>query len=594
MRCAWGMVLALLILGAGPPPSDKLWSREDRDAKAEGLRLYDSGAFTQAIPFFDAVLTRHPRDLDSRRKRGACFLQIDQPERALADFDAVIGYDAGYPGAWTNRGNALLMLNQNEPALEAFQTAISAYQAGIYLPRQRVAPYAGLGEAFYQLGRFDLSFQAYDMVVRLDPRNLIGMRGRMRALVAQGQPGGGAPRTGDREQVRPAPADGPIFRGSTLAAQGRNDEALADFNQALQNDPSDPLLWKNRGGLLVRMGRAEEALRDLNEAIRLDPKLASAYQNRGAAYNCLSQYEKAAKDLEEAIRLDPKSVGAHNNLGLALSALGSADRAVLEFSEAIRLGASNASVFVNRGLAYERLGVVDASARDFTDALRHDSQSSLAREGLRRLQKAEVAQTPERSGGEMSMPLPSSPVESIVSHAVELQAAGDLPGAIRGFSEAIQRETTRADSYASRAQARLMAGENGGGDDARDFITLSRWASPSSASVAILGALAYRREGRMGEAERLLDEALANTPPDRWPYPALLYLRGRLDATGMMARAGSESQKAEAQALIGLSLGLAGDREGAAEPLRRAVSDRQVVSGSKIVEVADAALKQIE
>jgi tetratricopeptide (TPR) repeat protein len=342
------------------------------------------------------------------------------------------------------------------------------------------------------------------------------------------------------------------------------------------------------------MGRAEEALRDLNEAIRLNPKLASAYQNRGAAYNCLQQYEKAAQDLEKAVKLDPENVGAHNNLGLALSALGKPDQAVLELSEAIRLGASNAAVFVNRGLAYERLGVTDASAKDFTEALRHDPRSSLAREGLARLERRDRPPTPAPSGSEMAMPLFGPSFEETLGRSDALLVSGDVKGAVLGYSEAIAKGPNRAEGYSRRALARLMVGENGGGDDARSFLEKGRWAAPESAEVAILGVLADRREGRMGEAERLIDEALANTPADRWPYPALLYLRGRLDKAGLLASAGSEAQKAEAEALVGLSLGLAGDRQGAIEPLRSAVKRLPKDSGSMIVAVAKAALGQIE
>lgn len=598
MRHGWAVLAAVLALGASPRPlpNDKLWSRDDEQAKTEARRLYDAGAYAHALPLYNAVLARHPRDIDCRRHRGVCYLQTNQPALALEDFDTLVGQDAGWPEGWTNRGNALLMLGRNEQALEAFQTAIEAHRWWSFRISTRAwaAPYAGLGEAFYQLGRLDLSLQAYEMVRRFDPGNPIGARGRSRALVAMGKAEDALPDANAAVLGNPN-ALGPWHnRGSDLAAMGRNEEALNDFNEALRRDPSNALTWKSRGGLLVRMGRAEEALRDLNEAIRLNPNLASAYQNRGAAYNCLKQYDKAATDLEKAVKLDPDNVGAHNNLGLALSALGKPDLAVLEFSEAVRLGASNAAVFVNRGLAYERLGVADASASDFIEALRHDPRSSLAKEGLARLQRRDQPPSPAPSGSEMAMPLSGPSFEEILGRSDALFASGDLKGAALGYSEAIAKSPDRAEPYARRALARLVSGKDGGGDDARTFLERTRWAAPESAQVAILGVLADRREGRMADAERLLDEALANTPADRWPHPALLYLRGRLDKDALMASAGSQTQNAEAEALVGLSLGLAGDRQGAVEPLRSAVAHLPKDSGSALGLVAKAALEQVE
>jgi tetratricopeptide (TPR) repeat protein len=54
------------------------------------------------------------------------------------------------------------------------------------------------------------------------------------------------------------------------------------------------------------MGRYEEALKDYNKAIEIKPTLASAYVNRGIAYSHLGQYEKAIADYEKGLELDPE------------------------------------------------------------------------------------------------------------------------------------------------------------------------------------------------------------------------------------------------------------------------------------------------
>ena len=54
------------------------------------MRLYKEGAYQEALPLFDEVLRRRSRDVESRTKRGNIYLCIDQPERALADFNEVI------------------------------------------------------------------------------------------------------------------------------------------------------------------------------------------------------------------------------------------------------------------------------------------------------------------------------------------------------------------------------------------------------------------------------------------------------------------------------------------------------------------------
>ena len=69
-------------------------------------------------------------------------------------------------------------------------------------------------------------------------------------------------------------------------------------------------------------GRLEEAIEDYDEAIRLDPELALAYNNRGLANFNLGQHQKAIQDYGEAIRLDPQNVEALTRRALAYTLLG--------------------------------------------------------------------------------------------------------------------------------------------------------------------------------------------------------------------------------------------------------------------------------
>ena len=118
-----------------------------------GLRLYESGQFPQAIPYFDQVLASHKRDLEILIKRGACYLRMNQPEKALADFDRVNQYstwssrvfgagpiltplstwmpmpapDVSFAESWGNRGIALLMLGRDQEALESFRVSTNLW-----------------------------------------------------------------------------------------------------------------------------------------------------------------------------------------------------------------------------------------------------------------------------------------------------------------------------------------------------------------------------------------------------------------------------------------------------------------------------------
>ena len=65
--------------------------------------------------------------------------------------------------------------------------------------------------------------------------------------------------------------------------------------------------WSNKGAALFSQGKYDEAIKCYDEAIRLDPKLAETWCNKGAALTNLGNYDEAIKACDEAIRLDPKS-----------------------------------------------------------------------------------------------------------------------------------------------------------------------------------------------------------------------------------------------------------------------------------------------
>ena len=137
-----GRMMVLGVLAVGPAKGDATSA-----ARLEGLRLYGAGHFAEAIPYFDQVLARHPRDLEILNRRGICYLRTEQAQKALADFDRVNGRSVAftrnfpngffpasagitepiphlwYPESYGNRGISLLMLGRDQEALDSFLTA---------------------------------------------------------------------------------------------------------------------------------------------------------------------------------------------------------------------------------------------------------------------------------------------------------------------------------------------------------------------------------------------------------------------------------------------------------------------------------------
>lgn len=83
-------------------------------------------------------------------------------------------------------------------------------------------------------------------------------------------------REGYSELLRANPGDLDARRGlaRTLLQMERYDEALVQFNQAIEADPDFGATYANRGILHDRMGHYEQALADYRRAIELDSEVA--------------------------------------------------------------------------------------------------------------------------------------------------------------------------------------------------------------------------------------------------------------------------------------------------------------------------------
>lgn len=116
----------------------------------------------------------------------------------------------------------------------------------------------------------------------------------------------------------PRDREGVVYLAYDLYYLGRYEEALALANKY------DPVLHDKDLALIAgyvhaRQGQYQDALNDFNLALQRDPKMATGYANRGFVLNDLHEAEKGMKDFQKAIELEPDYGEAH--LGLAYADL---------------------------------------------------------------------------------------------------------------------------------------------------------------------------------------------------------------------------------------------------------------------------------
>ena len=103
------------------------------------------------------------------------------------------------------------------------------------------------------------------------------------------------------------------------------------------NSPITAVDYNNRGVEAYNQSNYDEAIADYNQAINLDPNYAKAYNNRGAVYYKLDDFEKAIADYNQAINLDPNYALFYWNRGDLQQQLGHNDEAMTDFHKCLTL-----------------------------------------------------------------------------------------------------------------------------------------------------------------------------------------------------------------------------------------------------------------
>lgn len=95
-----------------------------------------------------------------------------------------------------------------------------------------------------------------------------------------------------------------------------------------------------KGTALYAEGRYDEAVAEYQKAIKADSTYLKAYINLGAIYFKKEMYEEASSQFETVLRYQPYHMKAHYNLGLIQLELGKKDEAKKHYEYLKSLGSN--------------------------------------------------------------------------------------------------------------------------------------------------------------------------------------------------------------------------------------------------------------
>ena len=161
-------------------------------------------------------------------------------------------------------------------------------------------------------------------------------------------------------------------RGETLVEAGRDKEALADFEAAVENNP---LSWRsthNRAVSYASMGRMKEAMDNFNRTIVLNNQYPNAFFNRAELRYGQGDFAAPRPTTRGPWRSSPTTPRSSTTAGMRCYRMRRFGEALRDYSAALRIDPKFAPALVNRGDTYCDLAQYGEAAKDYRAAVEID------------------------------------------------------------------------------------------------------------------------------------------------------------------------------------------------------------------------------
>lgn len=112
-------------------------------------------------------------------------------------------------------------------------------------------------------------------------------------------------------------------QGNSFLKQGKNAEAVQQYNLALSIDPTLSVAWYNKAIALDRLGRYSDALEAYHRTLALSPNDDTAWNNMGILLDKMGKYDEALDAYQHALLINPNNGEARMNIAFSFNKHGS-------------------------------------------------------------------------------------------------------------------------------------------------------------------------------------------------------------------------------------------------------------------------------
>jgi len=183
-------------------------------------------------------------------------------------------------------------------------------------------------------------------------------------------------------ELDPANADALFYRIMTLNQLDPRSEPIKDWDKIIEVAPRYKLIYVIylfRANYRARVGEFDSSIDDVNKALEFTPNDGSAYHLRGYSYMMKGNLEALYADYKKSVELKTTLQNPLLTRGYVLKMRREFERAIDDYNLALVWKPDDAIAYVNRGTAYVLMGKIDPGLEDIKKGMNIDRVSIVER-----------------------------------------------------------------------------------------------------------------------------------------------------------------------------------------------------------------------
>ncbi|MBO4804485.1 MAG: tetratricopeptide repeat protein [Paludibacteraceae bacterium] len=313
---------------------DKILQKDREYIYDIAYAYFDAGDYTNAIPFFEQELQRHPakEELEVLFDLAYCHQQRNDWKKAVALYEKLLDEDPYSKDAWFNLGQIYFIQNDLEKATEAFDYA--------YIVGNDYQALLQKGNALFQSGKLQSAIESY--------KEYADANGRAAFVI--------------------------VYIGECYEKMGDFEQAKIFYSEALRSEPTNTSALCGLCICHMEQDEYEKGLQFIDHAIEITPTLAEAWLYKAEAHLNLNDTDEALRCYKKAADLDPEMSEAMFAIGNIYIDKGEYATALEYYQKGANIDHGNDKIPLYLAITHFKLGETELAYNYLGEAIAQDAE----------------------------------------------------------------------------------------------------------------------------------------------------------------------------------------------------------------------------